>query len=472
MTISVSQSDFLKALQGIVGEAYLLTQDADKSAYLHEWRGYYQGQALAVVKPNSTTQVSELVKLCVRYGVPIVPQGGNTGLVGGQTSLDPKGIVLSLTRMNKIRALDPLSDTLMVDAGVTLLQAQEAAESVDRLFPLSLASEGTCTIGGNIATNAGGTAVLVYGNTRDLVLGLEVVLADGRILNGLSSLRKDNTGFDLKNLFVGSEGALGIITGAALKLFPKPRSYATAFCAVPSPEHALTLITHLKGHVGAMLTTFELIPRLGIELVLKNIPNTRDPLSEVSPWYVLMELSSPLAHELTPVLETHLATAFEYETVSDAAIATSLDQRLAFWKLREAMAEAQQPEGGNIKFDVSVPVASVPMFIERATAASYALEPNCRPIGFGHFGDGNIHFDVAQPIGMDKAAYLARREDFNEAIHAIVQELHGSISAEHGIGRLKRTWLARVKSQEAMDLMRSLKTMLDPNGVLNPEVIV
>jgi FAD/FMN-containing dehydrogenase len=374
--------------------------------------------------------------------------------------------------MKRIRNVDPLSDTLMVDAGVTLLEAQEAADQVDRLFPLSLASEGSCTIGGNIATNAGGTAVLAYGNTRDLVLGLEVVLADGRILNGLSSLRKDNTGYDLKNLFVGSEGSLGIITGAALKLFPKPRSFATAFCALPSPESALALITHVRAHVGTMLTTFELIPRIGIELVLKNIPGSRDPLTESSPWYVLMELSSPIANDLAPVLENHLAHAFETHMVTDAAIAASLDQRLSFWKIREDMAQAQQPEGGNIKFDVSVPVAKVPAFIARATEASHTLEPDCRPIAFGHFGDGNIHFDVAQPIGMDKSAYMAKRETFNEAIHAIVQELEGSISAEHGIGRLKQAWLTRVKSPVAMDLMYTLKKALDPHSLLNPGVIV
>ena len=465
-------NECIDSLKNIVGEPYVIIDDHDKTPYLHEWRGNYEGKALAVVKPSTTQQVSEVVKVCVQYGVPIVPQGGNTGLVGGQTSLNAQGIVLSLTRMNAIRSLDPLSDTLTVDAGVTLLQAQEAATRVDRLFPLSLASEGTCTIGGNIATNAGGTAVLVYGNTRDLVLGLEVVLADGRILNGLSSLRKDNTGFDLKNLFVGSEGCLGIITGASLKLFPKPRAYATAFCAVPSPDHALKLMTHLKTYVGAMLTTFELIPRIGIELVLKNIPNTRDPLLEHSPWYVLMELSSPIADDLAPTLEAHLEAAFEAEYVSDAAVAASIEQRHSFWKLRESMAEAQQPEGGNIKFDVSVPIAQVPTFIERAIAASYKLEPDCRPISFGHFGDGNIHFDVAQPIGMERAVYLARREEFHEAIHAIVQDLNGSISAEHGIGRLKRDWLARVKSPVAMDLMRTLKAALDPHGVFNHGVIV
>jgi FAD/FMN-containing dehydrogenase len=465
-------SDVLKALQACVGDAYVLTHDNDKAAYLQEWRGMYRGQALAVVKPANTQEVSHVVKLCAHHDIKIVPQGGNTGLVGGQTSLDPNGIVLSLTRMNHIRALDPLSDTLTVDAGVTLLEAQEAAQSADRLFPLSLASEGTCTIGGNIATNAGGTAVLAYGNTRDLVLGLEVVLADGRILNGLSSLRKDNTGFDLKNLFIGSEGCLGVITGASLKLFPKPRSYATAFCAVPSPDAALQLMTHFKAHVGSMLTTFELIPRIGIELVLKNIPNTRDPLSQSSPWYVLMELSSPITDDLTSVLENHLAQAFEADFVTDAAIAASLDQRHAFWKLREAMAEAQQPEGGNIKFDISVPVAKVPEFISRAIKASQHLEPECRPIGFGHFGDGNIHFDVAQPIGMDKATYMTRREEFNEAIYAIVQDLNGSISAEHGIGRLKRDWLAQVKSPVAMDLMRSIKATLDPKGVFNSGAVV
>jgi FAD/FMN-containing dehydrogenase len=361
---------------------------------------------------------------------------------------------------------------MTVEAGVTLRAAQEAAERADRLFPLSLASEGSCTIGGNVATNAGGTAVIAFGNTRDLVLGLEVVLADGRIWRGLNKLRKDNTGYDLKSLFIGSEGTLGIVTAAVLKLFPRPLARTTAFCAVPSPRAALTLLAHAKAMAGGSLTAFEFMPRIGLEFVLRHAPGTRDPLHAPSPWYVLVELSSQATRAGEAVMEDLLAQASERAEVSDAAIAASLDQQADFWKLREALSEVQRFEGGSIKHDVSVPVARVPAFIDETTAAVVELIPGARPVPFGHLGDGNIHYNVSQPPGGDKEAFLARWHDVNALVHTIVGHHGGSISAEHGIGRLKRHLLPEVKDAVALDLMRSLKRTLDPDGLLNPGAVL
>jgi FAD/FMN-containing dehydrogenase len=466
-------SAILERMAGIVGAKNVVT-DADAMVpYLKEWRDLFRGKAQAILRPGSTAEVAEIVKLAAETGATLVPQGGNTGLVGGQIPVaEGREIILSLQRLDKIRAVDAQGDTMTVEAGVTLQRAQEAAEAAGRLFPLSLASEGTCTIGGNLATNAGGTAVLAYGNARELCMGLEVVLADGRIWNGLRQLRKDNTGYDLKNLFIGAEGTLGIITAAVLKLFPLPAARATAFLAVPDPEAALALLNAAKAGAGGTLTTFELMPRIGLEFVLRHAAGTRDPLSEPSPWYVLMEVSAQSPAGLDEAVETFLGEALENGLVTDAALAGSLEQRASFWKLREALSEVQRFEGGSIKHDISVPLHAAPEFLARAIAKVEEMVPGCRPVPFGHLGDGNIHFNVSQPIGADKEAFIGRWDEINSAVHAIVAELHGSISAEHGIGRLKRYLLPGVKDPVELALMRTLKATLDPRGILNPGAVL
>ena len=466
-------SAILDRMAGIVGAKNIVT-DADAMVpYLKEWRDLFRGKAQGIVRPGSTAEVAELVKLAAETGTVLVPQGGNTGLVGGQIPIsEGREVILSLQRLDKIRAVDTDGDTMIVEAGVTLKRAQDAAEAVGRLFPLSLASEGSCTIGGNLSTNAGGTAVLAYGNARELCMGLEVVLPDGRIWNGLRQLRKDNTGYDLKNLFIGAEGTLGIITAAVLKLFPAPAARATAFLAVPDPAAALELLNAAKAGAGGTLTTFELMPRIGMDFVLRHASGTRDPLSEPSPWYVLMEVSAQQASGLDEHVEAFLGEALEKGIVTDAALAGSLTQRADFWKLREMLSEVQTYEGGSIKHDVSVPIHATPEFLARAIAAVEAMVPGCRPVPFGHLGDGNIHFNVSQPVGADKAAYLARWSEMNEAVHGIVAELHGSISAEHGIGRLKRDLLPGVKDPVELDLMRTLKRTLDPKRILNPGAVL
>ncbi len=466
--MSAPSSEILARLAAIVGERHVLTSEADMAGYMVEWRGLYRGRAAAVVKPGSTEEVAAVMRLASAEGLRVVPQGGNTGLVGGQIPWETgEEIVVSLVRLDRIREIDPLSDTMTVEAGVTLMAAQQAAEGADRLFPLSLASEGSCTIGGNLGTNAGGTAVLAYGNARELVLGLEVVLADGRIWNGLGKLRKDNTGYDLRHLFIGSEGTLGLITAAVLKLFPRPKSVVTVWCGVPSPQAAVDLLAMAKGRAGSAVTTFEITPRFGIDIAVKHM-GCRDPLAAKHPWYVLAEFSSPSDAGLEATAEALLAEAMERGLVLDAAVATSLDQRDAFWRIRESMSEAQGVEGGSIKHDVSVPVAAVPWLIETVNADLEAFLPGVRPFPFGHLGDGNIHYNVTQPLGMDKAAYLALWEPMNAVVHRRVLEVGGSVSAEHGIGRLKKHLLAETKDPVALDMMRAIKAALDPQGILNP----
>ena len=460
---------FLDRLAGIVGAKYVLTAAADIAPYLVEWRGLYRGVALAVVKPATTQEVAAVVALADETGYRVVPQGGNTGLVGGQVPQDAqREIVLSLTRLDRVREIDPASDTMIVEAGVTLLKAQEVARSADRLFPLSLASEGTCTIGGNLGANAGGTAVLAYGNARELVLGLEVVLADGRVMNTLGKLRKDNTGYDLKNLFVGSEGTLGIITAAVLKLFPQPRSAVTALVGLPSPAAALELLMRAKALAGSAVTTFELMPRFGIDVVVTYMPGCRDPLAGPHAWYVLMELSSASAQDLGETCETILGEAIENGWVEDAVVASSLVQRNALWRLREALSDGQGHEGGSIKHDISIPIAIMPQFIAETDKALLEQFPGCRPLPFGHMGDGNLHYNVSQPPGADKAAFLAQWGEMNALVHGRTVAVGGSVSAEHGIGKLKRELLAQVKDPVALELMRSIKGLLDPRGTLNP----
>jgi len=389
--------------------------------------------------------------------------------VGGQIPGAGGGaIVLSLTRMRRLREIDPASYTMTVEAGMVLAHAQEEASRANRLFPLSLSAEGSCTIGGNLATNAGGTNVIAYGNTRDLVLGLEVVLADGRILSDLTKLKKNNAGYDLKNLFIGSEGTLGIITAAVLKLYPKPRAVETAFIGLASPRAALTLLDLARDMAGGEITSFELIPRIGLDFVLAHSESARDVLTGKHDWYVLLELRSQNEKGLADRLLALLETAAKNHIIEDAAVAASLDQRDNFWKLRELLPEVQRLEGGSIKHDVSVPIAEIPDFLDEVSSAVSLVIPGARLVPFGHAGDGNIHCNISQPIGADKGAFLARWDEINAIVYRIVLAHNGSISAEHGIGQMKRDLLPQVKDKVAMDLMRALKQTLDPKGILNP----
>lgn len=450
--------------------APLLTAPDDMAPYLTDWRGRYRGNARAVVLPGSTEEVSKVVAACARHGVAIVPQGGNTGLCGGATpSAAGDQIVICLAKMKTIRRLDVADNTLTVDAGLTLLEVAQAAQSADRLFPLSLASEGSCQIGGNLSTNAGGVHVLRYGTMRDLVLGLEVVLPDGRIWNGLRRLRKDNTGFDLKHLFIGAEGTLGIITGAVLKLFPRPRSLATAWLALPSVEAAVALLTHLKDQLGERINAFELVSAASLDLVLQHIPDTRNPLATNAPWFALVELADTRADcELASQLESALEAALEKGLVTDATIAQGLAQSHALWALRENISEAQRREGVSIKHDISLPVSAIPAFLDVAASQLAAHHPAARVIAFGHLGDGNLHYNLSLADPAANAAFIAQSADINRLIHDTVAQFDGSISAEHGLGQLKRDEILRYKSALEIDLMRAIKSAIDPAGLMNP----
>ena len=451
----------------IVGGRNAITDPQAQAPYLVEMRDMFHGHTPLVLRPGCVAEIAEILTLANETSTAIVPQGGNTGLVGGQIPQHGE-ILLSLNRLDRIREVDPVTSTMTCEAGVTLLRAREAAAAVDRLYPQLLPSEGTCTIGGNLSTNAGGTAALAHGVARSHALGIEVVLADGRVLNNLNKLKKDNTGYDLKNLFIGAEGTLGIITAAVLRLVPRPRSVETAFVGVPSPEAALDLLGLATERSAGGVTSFELMLRMGIDLVLAHGAGCRDPLPQVHPWYVLIELSSQACSGLRAELEDILAEGLERGLVIDATIADSLDQTKMFWRIREMFGEVQRHAGGSIKHDVSVPVAAVPAFIREAGAAAAALIPGCRPLPFGHLGDGNIHYNVAQPEGADKAAFLARWDEVNAAVFEVVAKLGGSISAEHGVGVIKRDLLPQVKDPVAYELMRTLKRTLDPKGILNP----
>ncbi|MHC2621547.1 FAD/FMN-containing dehydrogenase [Bradyrhizobium huanghuaihaiense] len=458
--------ELIEQFRKIVGERHAITDATDIEPYVTEERNLFHGRSPLVLRPGSTAEVAAICKLASEHRIALVPQGGNTGLVGGQTPHNGE-VVVSLRRLDKIREVDTASNTMTCEAGVVLQIAQQKASDVDRLFPLSLGAEGSCTIGGNLSTNAGGTAALAYGVAREMALGLEVVLADGRVLNVLSKLKKDNTGYNLHNLFIGAEGTLGIITAATLKLFPKPRAVETAYVGLKSPAAALKLLTIAQGEAANALTSFELLSEMAVDFSVRHGIDVRDPLAEKHPWYVLMELSSPGDDARTP-LETILGRAMEEEIVDDAVIAASLAQRNNFWKLREEMSAAQKPEGGSIKHDISVPVAAVPAFIAEADAAVVKLIPGARPVPFGHLGDGNLHYNISQPIGANTADYLARWHEMNAVVFEIVLRMGGSISAEHGIGVLKRDELPEVKDKTAIELMRSIKAMLDPLGIMNP----
>jgi FAD/FMN-containing dehydrogenase len=454
----------LARLKEAVGPAGF-TEDAEELApHLVEWRNVYRGRTPLLLRPTSTAEVAAVVGICAEAEVGVVPQGGNTGLVGGQIP-SPRGdeVLLCLSRLARVRAVDPVDNTMTVEAGCTLAAVQAAAARVGRLFPLSLASEGTCQIGGNLSSNAGGVHVLRYGNARRLVLGLEVVTADGQIWDGLRALRKDNTGYDLKQLFLGAEGTLGIITAAVLEIFPRHREVATVFAAVPSPAAAIQLLGALRAASDDAVLAFELLPQLGLDLVLRHVPGTTAPLASASPWYVLAELT------VRPqVVEAALAEAAAAGLVSDAALAGSPAQAAALWRLREALSEAQRPEGASLKHDVSVPVSHIPAMIEEATAAVVALVPGIRPLPFGHVGDGNLHFNFSQPLGMPAAAFLARGPEVSRRVHDLVAAHGGSISAEHGIGVTKREEIRRYKSPLEIELMARVKRALDPKGIMNP----
>jgi FAD/FMN-containing dehydrogenase len=438
---------------------------AEIAPHLTEWRGKYTGHSPLLLKPASAAELSALLAICHETGTALVPQGGNTALVGGQIPFHGE-VLVSTKRLNKVRLVDRHAPALVVEAGVTLAGVQQAAHDAGLFFPLSLASEGSCTIGGNISTNAGGTHVIRYGMTRALVLGLEVVLADGRILDLLRLLPKDNTGYDLKQLFIGAEGTLGIVTAAALKLFPQPKSRAVGFAAIASPAAALDLLGQMQARTGGLVSAFELIPRVALELVLAHIPGTRDPLAAPAPWYVLVEATAGEGVDLASLFENGLAGA------DDAVVATSEAQGAALWKLRESISEAQKLEGASIKHDIAVPVAKIPDFLKAAVPEVLKLAPGARPVNFGHLGDGNLHFNFQSPHRGDDKLFLALWEEMQLVVHDIVHAFGGSISAEHGIGVMKRDALPRYKSHEELDAMRALKTAFDPKNILNPGKLV
>ena len=457
----------IDSLRSVVGATQVLTDAVDMAPYVTDWRGRYTGSALAIVRPGGTPEVAEVVRLCAQAGVAVVPQGGNTGLCGGGT---PRGgeVVVSLTRLNRVRDIDVANNTITVDAGCTLTAVQAAAAAADRLFPLSLAAEGTATIGGNLATNAGGVQVLRYGNARELCLGLEVVLPDGRIWNGLRGLRKDNTGYDMKHLFIGAEGTLGLITAAVLKLYSRPRLVATAWAGTTSPKAAVALLTRLRERIGGRVTAFELVSRTSLDLVLKNIPHSRDPLPGRSLWQVLIELSDTMESGLDGALEGVLMEGVQAGEATDAALARSKDQARTFWRLRENISEAQKVEGVSIKHDISLPVSRIPEFLDRCDTALAEAFPGLRIVCFGHLGDGNLHYNQSKLEAQENAAFIAQSDAVNRIVHDLVAELGGSISAEHGLGQLKRDEILRYKSEVEMDMMRAIKKSLDPKGLMNP----
>ncbi|MCW2241096.1 FAD-binding oxidoreductase [Azospirillum canadense] len=465
-------ADIVADLESVVGAAQVLRDAGDTEPFLADWRGRYRGTALCVVRPASTAEVAAVVRLCAEHRVPLVPQGGNTGVVGGAIpDASGRSVVLSLSRMNQIRALDRHDGAITVDAGCTLAQVQRAAEDADRLFPMSLGSEGSCQIGGNIATNAGGTAVLRYGTMRELVLGLEVVLPDGTVWDGLRTLRKDNTGYALKHLFIGAEGTLGIITGAALKLFARPKASATALLALPELDAALEVFARLRETFGERVTTAEILSESQLAGVLAHVPGTVRPLHTAAPWYLLVEVTDTLADSnLSEALEGALEEAMTTGLITDATVARSGAQAAALWKLRHSVSEANRKSGVVIGHDTAVPISKIPDFVTRATAEVEALRPDARIVAVGHIGDGNIHLVVILPEALRTAGEplepIARA--INDAVHRQAVALGGTISAEHGIGQSLRAPLAAFKGPAEMELMRGIKRLFDPLGILNP----
>ncbi len=467
--MTADPATFERRLVDAVGASNVLTAAADTEPFLTDWRGRYHGRARAVVRPGTTAEVAAVVRACADASVPIVPQGGNTSMCGGATpGASGEAIVVSLVRMRRVRAVDVENATITVEAGLPLAAVQDAAAAAGMQFPLSLAAEGTATIGGNLSTNAGGIAVLRFGNARELVLGLEVVLADGRVLDALRGLRKDNTGYDLKHLFVGAEGTLGIVTAAVLKLFPAPRARATAWVAVASPADAVALLRALRQALSDRLTGFELISDVALAFVLRHFDKLRNPLPG-HPWYALVQADdaaddSPLAGQL----EHALADALEAGIARDAAVAQSGEQAAAMWALRESISDAQKMEGLNIKHDIALPVSAIPEYLDAAQATLSAAWPGVRFVVFGHLGDGNLHYNLSAPEGVAAEAFIAHAPRANRIVHDLVMARAGTISAEHGIGQLKRDELVRYKSEVELDVMRAVKRALDPRGLMNP----
>ena len=464
----------IAGLQAIVGARHCLIEPGELAPYLTDWRGIYRGTARAAVLPGAVSEVQAILRLARQHRVPIVPQGGNTGLSGGATPDDSgKAIVLSLKRLTQVRAIDPLNNSMVAEAGCILADLQQAASAVDRLFPLSLSAEGSCQIGGNLATNAGGINVLRFGNARDLCLGLEVVLPDGALISHLHGLRKDNSGYDLKQVFIGSEGTLGIITAAALKLFPKPVSRATAIVALSDLGGAPSLLARCRAGLADQLVSFELLPRFGIELARRFVPGLTWPLERLAEWSVLIEANtSSNSFDIRAAMEQTLGAALEAGEIIDAAIAGSEAQSLAMWRLREGIVQGQHQSGANIKHDVSVPVAQVPAFMKAGFEAVLGAWPQARLLAFGHLGDGNIHFNLVQPEDESKERFLARTDEMNRMVHDVVESFGGSISAEHGIGQLRRNELHHRKPPAELDLMRRLKRLIDPDDLMNPGKLV
>lgn len=467
-------ADILEQLRQIVGPAGYLDQPTDIEPFLVDHRHLYRGATALVLRPDSTGQVSRILGLCHQHHIGVVPVGGNTSYCGGATpSSDGAQIVISMARLKRIRHIDPHNYTLTVEAGCVLAEVQQAAEQHDRLFPLSLGSEGSCQIGGNLSTNAGGTAVLRYGMARELVLGLEVVLPDGRVLDDLTGLRKNNMGYDLRDLFMGAEGTLGIITAATLKLFPLPRTRVTALVALDDPAAAVALLSHLRSSGSDALATFELMPRAALQLVFTHLPGTHDPFDAVHPWYVLLEATTAqVTDALNEELTAALASAQQQQLIRDALLAQNAQQRDAFWRLRESIPEAQTRAGGSIKHDVSVAISDLPRFIAEGVARCQQITPEGVMIVYGHLGDGSLHFNINAPALFqndgDRNAFFAKTPALNHAMHELVVAYRGSISAEHGIGQLKRDELARYKHPVALAVMQSIKLALDPHGIMNP----
>lgn len=464
-------TDTLDRLKQAAGTGGFTEDQALIAPHLREWRDRFVGRTPLLLRPATTGAVARIVTICNETRTPIVPQGGNTGLVGGQIpSADGTEILLSLARMKNVHGIDASAGTLTAEAGCILDDIRKLADSNDRLFPLSLASGGSATIGGLLSTNAGGTAVLAYGNMRDLALGIEAVLPNGQVWNGLRALRKDNTGYDLKNLLIGAEGTLGIITAAVLKLSPRPREMATAILSVENVEAALLLLNRLRD-AGLFVTSFELMSGTGLDFVLRHIPGTRRPVSQPAPWHVLVEISL-FAAAAAEAARQELVAAAGLPGVTDGAIAQSQAQRQEFWRLRDAMSEAQKPEGASIKHDVSVPVSAIPSFINEASGAVCNLVKGARPVPFGHLGDGNIHFNISQPEGADPSGFLARLPEINAVVHDMVHRYGGSISAEHGLGQAKVDEITRYKSPVEIEAMRAIRRALDPNAIMNPGKVV
>lgn len=466
--------DVIERLKSVVGAGGFLETPSEIEPYCKSFRGNWVGRSPLVLRPRTAEEVSAILRICNETGTAVVPQGGNTGLTyGSQPDQTMKDVIISTNRMKAVREVDLQNDTITVEAGVVLQDIQRQASDLNRLFPLSLGAEGSCQIGGNISTNAGGIQVLRYGNTRNLVLGLEVVLADGRIWNGLRGLRKDNTGYDLKHLFIGAEGTLGIITAAVLKLFPKPTEAQTAWVAVESPEAGVDLLGHMRATLGEGVTSFELIGRTIVDHLLTGVPGHTDPLPQVHPWYVLMEITGQGAPgSLADPLAASLEQAIEKGLVQDAVIASSTEQAKKLWKMREDFAFAQLSAGGTIAHDVSVPLSRITEFIRRSDAALKAAYPTIRFCCFGHVGDGNLHYNPVRPVDWTYEQFAAEREPVNKIVHDIVVELGGSISAEHGIGRMRLDENLRYKSAVEIDMMNAVKRALDPKNILNPGKVV